>query len=294
MIEQFIHEGIIECSDIKSLQTLAQQSERRIVFLDSTFVLPNSDEDIVKNFASCHIPNALFFDIKAVADPQSDLPHMIPEKHIFENALSELGIHNSDIVITYGQHGMIMGPARVWWMFRGFGHNDVLVLNGGLPSWKEEGFETQSGESFAIKKTNYQAKTFNQDICTDMQCVINISEQRHCPIIDARPAERFDGSSPEPREGMRSGSIPNSVNLPCSQLVNADGKFKTKDELKALFKNIGIDAEKQQQLVTTCGSGITACALSLALFHIGIFEVAVYDGSWSEWGLESSPTKIAS
>ncbi len=290
MIEKFTHSGIINSKDIPLLEQYIAQKNKRIVFLDTTFVLPTSNENIAENFRNKHIPNALFFDIKAIANKSSSLPHMLPNKQAFEKAVSALGITNDDVIITYGQHGMIMGPARVWWMLKGFGHKDVMVLNGGLPAWIKSGCKTTSEQTKPLKPSQYKASEFKDTAVTDIIELKKICEECELPIIDARPKIRFNGQTSEPREGMRSGHIPNSKNLPCSTLVNDNGELKSKDELKRLFEKIGITSENQKQIITTCGSGITACALSLALHHIGQQNVSVYDGSWSEWGLEPPPT----
>ncbi len=296
MIEQFIHAGIIDPEHITTLEQYVKEDDnKRIIFLDTTFVLPTSAENIADNFNEKRIQSAVFFDIKHIADKDSPLPHMLPSKEQFENALSALGIKNDDIIILYGQHGMIMGPARVWWMLKGFGHQNVMVLNGGLPAWGKAGYETETGEPQHFNKTAYSASEFQSTMMMDMKALIEISAQGTHPIIDARPFMRFDGSTPEPREGMRSGHIPNSMSLPCSSLVTEEGQFKNTATLGALFEDIGISIGKNEPetIITTCGSGITACALSLALHNVGYKgNVAVYDGSWSEWGLESAPTTV--
>ncbi|PCJ97279.1 MAG: hypothetical protein COA45_10085 [Zetaproteobacteria bacterium] len=297
MIEKFIHAGIIDPEHIDTLkQYVEEDDKKRIIFLDTTFILPTSAENVVDNFNNNHIPSALFFNIKDIADKKSSLPHMLPDKKSFENSLSRLGIENNDIVILYGQHGMIMGPARVWWMFKGFGHHNVMVLNGGLPAWTQAGYETTSGTPPAPIKSGYKALEFQTSMLINILGLMEISENKTCPIIDARPQARFSGASPEPRQGMRSGHIPNSMNLPCSSLVSENGRFKDAKSITALFKAIGITLEDQSKnrIIVTCGSGITACTLALALHHIDYNgDVSVYDGSWSEWGLESSPTRIS-
>ena len=296
MIEQFIHAGIIDPEHITTLkQYVKEDDKKRIIFLDATFVLPASPENIVNNFQENRLHSAVFFDIKSIADKNSPLPHMLPSKEQFESSLSAMGIKNDDIIILYGQHGMIMGPARVWWMFKGFGHRNVIVLNGGLPAWEAAGYETETGEPQHFNNTTYTASEFQSSMLMNMKTLIETSAQSTHPIIDARPFTRFNGSTPEPREGMRSGHIPNSKSLPCSSLVTENGQFKDTAILGALFEGIGIKTNESEldTIVTTCGSGITACALSLALYNVGYKgNVAVYDGSWSEWGLESSPTTV--
>ncbi len=290
MIEGYIEKGVI--SSAQAFTFL--QETRPPIFLDCSFVLPTSKEDVFVNFVHERIPGARFFDIKSTCDQDSDLPHMLPDDAAFADYMRSLGIMNDDFVILYGQSGMIMGPARVWWMMRGFGHRKVCVLNGGLPAWKAHGFPLQGGEPDGFNSSYYKAQPFMARSVVALEEMINISERALCPILDARPAERFNGTLPEPREGMRSGHIPNSLNLPCSALVDAQGLIKSEADLYDLFAEKGLKFDSPpERIVTTCGSGITACALALALYHIGFNNVGVYDGSWSEWGDVSSPTKIA-
>ncbi len=293
MIENFTQNVIINPDEALKLKN---ETDKRVIFIDSSFVLPSSNKDIYSNYMNKHIEEAIFFDIKEISDKSSPYPNMLPNEEFFSKKISTLGINNDDILIIYGQQGMLMGPARALWMFKGFGHDNVLVLNGGLPAWEKDGLEVQNALPPPSKESCYKASRFNPEMVVQMSDVLNISNNKLHPIIDARPETRFSGKSPEPREAMRSGHIPNSVNIPCSILVNNDGKFKTKEELTKLFENSKINLKdncKTSKIITTCGSGITACALSLALNYTGHNNVAVYDGSWSEWGLKSSPTPIA-
>ncbi len=281
MIDEIIQSGIISVQDAQSLLGKA-------VFLDATFVLPTSDEDVKSNYLKAHIPEARFFDIKDFSDPQSQLPSMLPNKEHFERLIRGIGIHNNDLIIVYGQHGMIMGPARVWWMLRGFGHQRIVVLDGGLPAWLKAGYDVHQGEVNHIAAPDYCADGFDKEQVLDIDDMIHLSDSGACPILDARPQNRYTGEVQEPRAGMRSGHIPNSASLPCSGLVDADGCFKNRSELSALFA----DTDLSGRIALTCGSGITACALALALYHLGHQNSGVYDGSWSEWGLEKSGTRV--
>lgn len=281
MIDEIIQKGLISVHDAHDLL-------ERAVFLDCTFVLPTSDDNVHDNFHQGHIDTARFFDIEAVCDKTSDLPHMLPSQEIFERAMRELGLKHDDLLILYGQHGMIMGPARVWWMMRGFGHHRVAVLDGGLPAWVDAGFKIETGAANDIAPSDYSSAEFDMSHVLSMDEMIAISESAACPVLDARPAPRFHGDAPEPRADMRSGHIPNSSNLPCSTLIDEHGCFKSKEELEALFA----DHDRSKRIIATCGSGITACALALALYHIGCPHVAVYDGSWSEWGRVESGTRV--
>ena len=293
MIEHFVQTGIINSDDVALLQEEAHNHDKNVVFVDTTFVLPTSDEDIYKNYYNERLPDALFFNIKNIADQTSVLPHMLPNEAAFSAAISAMGIHNDDILILYGQHGMLMGPARVWWMFKGFGHENVIVLNGGLPAWKKAGLKTENGQPPIPQSSHYTAVPFKDEMVIQMSDMIKTSENNLCSILDARPGARYSGESPEPREGMRSGHIPNSSNVPSSSLVDENGLFKTPEHLIKVFQDQGIDFNnKNERILTTCGSGITACALALALYYLDYQNVGVYDGSWSEWGLESSPTPV--
>tara|TARA_B100001989_G_scaffold252023_1_gene232818 strand:+ start:185 stop:1084 length:900 start_codon:yes stop_codon:yes gene_type:complete len=272
-----------------------EKTARKPVFIDASFVLPGSDVNIHENFKQEHLPDAIFFDIEDISDKNSQLPHMLPSKTYFEQKISALGVNNDDLLIIYGQHGMIMGPARVWWMFRVFGHENIMVLDGGLPAWKTARLPIESGAPKTRQPTDYKCKKEKKDLTSGIETVRNVSNNCLCPILDARPAARYSGNSPEPREKMRSGHIPNSLNLPCSSLIKEDGTFKTKEEIIHLITQCSLDLQnnKPKQIILSCGSGITACALALALHYIGYENYSVYDGSWSEWGHEDSGTEIA-
>lgn len=261
------------------------------VILDASFVMPGSPLSPQENFAKSHIPGARIFDIEQVADHNTDLPHMLPSTEVFAEEMSKLGITNNDLVVIYGQSGIVMGPARVWWNFRVFGHQNVRVLNGGLPAWVKAGFSVESGPQASPAPTQYNAR-LNPDLVRDIGAMKQLSEAENVLLLDARPAERFSGKSPEPRAGLRSGHIPGSLNVPCMQLVDpATGKMKAKSELETIFATAGVTPGKP--LATTCGSGVTACVLALALYELGYKDVPVYDGSWSEWGRTESGTDVA-
>lgn len=276
------------------LQKACADKGTRVVFIDATFVLPTSTENIVENFNEKRIQDAVFFDIKAIADKTSPLPHMLPDTEQFSAAMSALGIRNDDLLITYGQHSMVVGPARAWWMFKGFGHHNVVVLNGNLPAWESANLPLDHNPPTALAPSTYTATTFNPQMVIGMHGVLEASNDALCPIIDARPAQRFHGESPEPRAGMRAGHMPNASSVPSSALTDEHGLLKSREQLTALFEQDAIITQsKDSRIITTCGSGITACALALALYHLDHHNVAVYDGSWSEWGLERSATPIS-
>ena len=292
MINKFVQAGIVNPQELEALRQHTENARLKLVFLDATFVLPTSKEDIHQNHQDKRLPGAVFFDIKAIKDTSSELPHMLPDAETFSNAVSALGINNADIIVVYGQHGMTMGPARAWWMFKGFGHDNVIVLNGGLPAWERVGLETESGSTSPIRPSEYKAKPFHRNMVTAIHDVLQACNENTCPIIDARPANRFSGESPEPRASMRSGHMPNAMNLPASSIVDENGMMRSADEIISLFEGCGLKLNEKKPVITTCGSGITACVLALALYHVGHNDVAVYDGSWSEWGLETSPTPV--
>lgn len=265
--------------------------DNNAVFLDASFVMPGSPSSPQENFEQEHIPGAQFFDIERISDHSTDLPHMLPSADLFADSVAALGIGNDTPVIIYGQSGIVMGPARVWWTFRVFGHKDVRVLNGGLPAWKAAGLPLQSGPAEKRMKAGYIALK-NPHLVRDLPAVKALSEGKEAVLIDARPAERFAGAVPEPRAGLRPGHIPGSVNMPCLSLIDVQGKMKSKEELAAIFEGIGLGYSKP--IVTTCGSGVTACVLALALHELGYPDIPVYDGSWSEWGRADSGTEVES
>lgn len=294
MIDNLVHNGIISPESAADFIRNSDKNGIKTVVLDATFVLPTSGENILENYRRERIPTARFFDIDAASDKDSHLPHMLPDIATFENVASGLGIGSDDLVLVYGQHGMIMGAARVWWMFRVFGHQNVLMIDGGLPAWKEANLSLESGAPQAAGKSDYKVRNFSKDMVVGLQDMIGISSSFTCPVLDARPPDRFQGKSPEPRPNMRSGHIPNSLNVPAGGLVTSSGRLKPKEELEKIFSAVGFDTEHMpERIIATCGSGMTACMIVLALFHLGYDKISVYDGSWSEWGHENSPTKVA-
>ncbi|MDB2682654.1 rhodanese-like domain-containing protein [Alphaproteobacteria bacterium] len=286
-IETFCSAGIIEPEQLKELL----ESGSAVRVLDATFVLPGSDVDPQKVFAAKRIGDAAFFDVHEIADKDCALPHMLPSPEEFAVAVSALGISNDDFVIVYAQHGMVMGPARAWWMFRVFGHDRVCVLNGGLPAWEAAGLEIHTGAPVGSAPSSQPFKAdFRADLVADINKMQELSECG-AQIYDARPMARFSGEATEPRAGMRSGHIPGSSCVPASSLVDGEsGKMKPLDVLQRIFDESGLD--RSQPIHATCGSGVTACMLALALFALGSKDVVVYDGSWSEWGCESQSTPV--
>lgn len=258
-----------------------------IVILDATYYLPNENKNAVDLYQSAHIPGAVFFDVDKIADVSSALPHMLPRPDDFAAMVGALGISNRSRIIVYDQRG-IFSSARVWWMFRVFGHEDIAVLDGGLPAWIAQGHATTALAATPNPKT-FQPQFHPQKIRDLAAMRANVTTQAEL-VLDARAAGRFDGSVPEPRQGMKSGHIPGAKSLPFNTLLD-NGKLKSPVELAKIFKNLGVTPASR--IITSCGSGVTAAVITLALAAAGLPEGALYDGSWSEWGsLSDTPVEV--
>lgn len=251
--------------------------------LDASYYLPAMKRDGRGEYNASHIPGARFFDIDDISDARSDLPHMVPSVEKFMSRLRAMGIGDGHQVVVYDGMGLF-SAARVWWMFRLMGQMDVAVLDGGFPKWVAEGRPVEDlppmirDRHMTVRRQNHMVKDVTQ--------VSAASKLRDAEIIDARAADRFRGEAPEPRAGLRAGHIPNSKNVPFTHLLNEDGTMKTPAAVRKIFESAGVDLSKPS--ITTCGSGVTAAVLSLGLTRIGKTDHALYDGSWSEWGM--SPT----
>ena len=247
--------------------------------LDGSWYLPAQKRDPVAEYHAGHIPGAQFFPIDEIADPNSDLPHMLPSAEDFGKAIGAMGITNSDRIVVYDGIGL-QSAARVWWEFRTFRHYDVAVLNGGLPKWKAEGrpLETTVPQP---ERATFGAKLDNGAVRTIEQLLAN-TESHAEQVLDVRPRGRYDGTDIEPRPGVRSGHIPGAKHLVYTDILNDDRTLKDAAAVRAALDGAGIDLNGP--VVTSCGSGITASAMALGLHLIGHDQWAVYDGSWTEWG----------
>ncbi len=260
-----------------------------LIILDGSMHLPTAKRDALAEFKAEHIPGAMFFDINDISDEKSSLPHMLPSATKFASRMRKMGIGDGMRIVVYDSEGLY-SAARVWWMFRTMGHNDVAVLNGGLKKWKAEG-RAVTDEVTQLRTPRHFTARFNAELVRDRHDVTGLIGSKTTQIVDARAAGRFAGQVPEPRAGLRSGHIPSSKNLPFGSLLNADGTLKAEAELAALFQAAGVDPKKP--VVATCGSGVTAGVIALALAKLGQTNAAVYDGSWSEWGQDSIGTPVA-
>jgi thiosulfate/3-mercaptopyruvate sulfurtransferase len=258
----------------------AQLGKPDLVVFDATKYLPNENRDGRTEFLAAHIPGARYFDIDEVADPDTDLPHMVPSPGRFAKLIGAMSVGNESRVVFYDQKGLA-SAARGWWLMGLFGHDRAAVLDGGLPKWRREGRPVEAGAPAPARPAVFRPD-FHATRLRGVGDVLRNVETRAELVLDARAAGRFTGEVPEPRAGMRSGHIPGSRSLPYTDLLREDGTFRPADELRARFAAAGADGTRP--LVTSCGSGVTACILTLGLSLAGLPEGAVYDGSWTEWG----------
>ncbi|WP_103332383.1 3-mercaptopyruvate sulfurtransferase [Pseudotabrizicola formosa] len=248
--------------------------------LDASWFMPDSGRDAKAEYAAAHIPGARFFDIEEISDQRSTLPHMAPPVEKFMSRMRAMGVGDGHQVVVYDASGLF-SAARVWWTFRLMGKMDVAVLDGGLPKWRAEGREVE--DLPPVVRDRHMTVSRQNHLVKDVTQVAHAAKLAQAEIIDARAAARFRGEVAEPRAGLRSGHIPGSKNVPFATLLNGDGTMKAPAELKAVFEAAGVDLSRPA--ITSCGSGVTAAILSLALERIGHRNHALYDGSWSEWGM---------
>jgi thiosulfate/3-mercaptopyruvate sulfurtransferase len=256
----------------------AHLDDPNVVVLDGSWHMPNAARNAQAEYLAGHIPGAVFFDIDGIADTSSDLPHMLPAPADFARMVGALGISETMTIVVYDELGLFSAP-RVWWTFRAMGAPDVRILAGGGPKWRAERRPTETG--LVTRERQLFGPRFNPALVADFEGVRDSIRDGAAQIADARPAPRFHAEVPEPRAGLRGGHIPSSLNVPVSLLTEA-GQMRPPEELQQLFSDRGLDLD--QPIITSCGSGITASTLALALELAGARNVAVYDGSWTEWG----------
>ena len=248
--------------------------------LDASWYLPAMNRDAKAEYAAGHIPGARFFDIDEISDLRSDLPHMAPPVEKFIARMRAMGVGDGHQVVVYDGQGLF-SAARVWWLFRLMGKTDIAVLDGGLPKWKAEGRDLE--DMAPIVRDRHMTVSRQAGLVKDVTQVAHASKLALAEIIDARPGPRFRGEVEEPRAGLRSGHIPGAKNVPFGEVLNPDGTMKDVAALRAVFEGAGVDLAKPA--ITTCGSGVTAAVLALALERVGHRNWALYDGSWAEWGM---------
>lgn len=272
---------------ISAIELMTQIDKPHLRILDASWHMPSYKRDAWVDYNALHIAGAGFFDIDGVRDVTSPYPHMLPSAAQFSDAMSALGIANDSLVVVYDTQGLFSAP-RLWWMLRVFGHENVRVLDGGLPAWIEV------MGAISSQPTNYPATEFTAqyvpELIADASHMLSWSKSGERQICDARSPNRFFGREPEPRAGVRSGHIPNAKNIHYSTLLNKDGTLKSPDALRIVFASAHVDIS--QPIATSCGSGVTACILALALYELGYPNTPVYDGSWAQWGVSDYPVSI--
>ena len=265
---------------ISATEALAIHGEPDVKFVDATWYLPNIPTNAHEAYLLEHIPGAVYFDIDQVAEPSGELPHIFPSLSTFEQSVGNLGISADDRVIVYDR-GKFVASARAWWIFKSFGHQNVSVLDGGLPAWRQLDGDLAE-DAPTIVPQSYRATASQDSVVMREQVVASLSDPT-VALLDARSPGRFHGTEPEPRPGLRGGHIPGSANMYYGDLLNEDGTMKGPEAIAAMMKALAI--RDDQQIVSTCGSGVTAAIVLLAIYQVRQDGLQLYDGSWTEWAL---------
>jgi thiosulfate/3-mercaptopyruvate sulfurtransferase len=248
--------------------------------VDASWYMPDERREPAKEFLTEHIPGAVFFDIDGISDRITDLPHMMPAPDFFAASVSALGLSNGDTIVVYDGSGVFSAP-RVWWALRSMGHEKVFVLDGGFPKWRAEGSAVAKWKREYPEPGSFLARPV-ATLARDYDAVLRHLHNDDAQVLDARSASRFTGEEKEPRVGLKSGHMPGATNIHWRSLLNHDNTLKDDQALQQVFAERGVDM--RAPIVTTCGSGISAAILMLALHKLGASDVALYDGSWAEWG----------
>lgn len=274
-------------SPLVSTAWLAGQLDRPgLVILDTSWYLPDTGRVALDEYRAGHIPGAGYFDLDEASDPASSLPHMLPSEERFAGYLGGLGVGSDSAVVVYDASGTNLSAARAWWLFRVFGHESVAVLDGGLGKWRAEGRPLESGQTPPPRSAKFRARLDRSRVRQRLdvfRALASGAEQ----VVDMRAAGRFAGTEPEPRPGLPSGHMPGAVNLPYTELVHPDGTALSAEELRRHLIESGLVLDRP--VIASCGSGVTACNLLLALHRLGHSEATLYDGSWTEWASSGSP-----
>ena len=258
---------------------MRHRTEPDLRILDASFYLPNQQRDAHAEYLERHLPGAVFFDIDRIADHASGLPHMLPAPQEFGRQVGELGIDNADRVVVYDAN-RFLASARAWWMFRIMGHQDVMVLDGGLAAWQAAGQPVEPGE-VQLPARHFLSR-FRPELVKDLAGIRAALDDDRTQVVDVRSPGRFHGTEPEPRAGLRSGHMPGAFNLPYPELLDTDGRLLPNDQLQMAFD--GVEVDLRLPIAASCGSGVSAAVLALAAYQLGKEDLAVYDGSWTEWG----------